>query len=82
MTAADRRLVLAVVAAIPVFFLLGFVFPVFQHPVSLAVSPLIAFGLAVASEHRSRRKAMVAAGLLLVAAIAFLVSPSFIARLF
>ena len=82
MTASDWRLVIGAVAAPPVSFLIGFVLPVFQHPLVLAVSPLIGFGLALASEHWSRHKTLVVVGLLLVAAIPFLVSPSFIARLF
>ena len=83
MTALDRRMVLAVVAAMPVSFLIGFVFPAFRHPFVLAAAPLIAFGLVLASEHWSRHKTLVVVGLcLLVATIPFLISPSFIGRLF
>ena len=81
-TARDRRFALVVLAAAPVCYLLGFVFPFFQHPLTLVASPLIGAGLVLAFEARSRRKTLIAVGLLLLAAIPFLISPSYIGRLF
>ena len=82
MTASDRTLLLVVIAAAPASYLIGFLFPPFQHPLMLAASPLIGFGIVVASERWSRRKKLVAVGVLLVAMIPLIVSPSLIGQLF
>ena len=82
MTSRGRRLVLTALAAIPAAWLIGFLFPAFRHPIALAASPFIGMGLVLAVDGWSRRRLLVAIGLALVLMVPFLISPTYVGRLF
>ena len=82
MTSRGWRMVLTATAAIPAALLIGFLFPAFHHPIALAASPFIGIGLVLAGEGWSRRRVLVAIGLGLVLMVAFLISPTYLGRLF
>jgi len=82
MTSRGRRLALTALAAIPVALLIGFLIPAFRHPIALAASPFIAMGLVLAVDGWSRRRLLVAIGLALVLTVPFLISPTYVGRLF
>ena len=82
MTSRVWRLALIAVAAFDAAFVLGFLFPALHHPIALAASPLIGVGVVRAPYGWSRRRILVAIGVVLVLMVPFLVSPTYLGRLF
>ena len=82
MTSRVWRFALIALAAFDAALVLGFLFPALHHPIALAASPLIGVGLVQGIGGWSHRRVLVAVGLGLVLMVPFLISPTYLGRLF
>jgi hypothetical protein len=82
MTPRAWRLALIALAAFDTAFVLGYLFPVLHHPIALVALPLIGLALADRSLGWSRRRVVVGIGIGLVLAVPFVISPTYLGRLF